>query len=322
MDKVKTIVNYRTTPMLNASEIVFQVADGNENPCIDFYERNFDSATLEIWTGPGSTGIKLPSGDIQLVPRNDFVSGKTGLEIYSGFRITNAAYHAINLYIPINTLDTYGDNLDKTDINRLQEQLDAGIPVTYDLTSGNATVNFPSDAVSGQAIFFIWENGGTYKLTCATTGGVLIDGLSAGKWQGEGEGRMKAVFNGTGWDVEVYEDYIAIADSSSGSASYSDRFYTKYLDGRSELLLTYDDTLDLTNASGGFFSAASVQTVPYGINFYSASHAVGVSTRATAAITRVSSVGTSSIDIGFNRGTSAAGVAVGAMYNIVGRWRA
>lgn len=127
-DPVKNIVNFRTSGVLNPAEITFQVSDGVENATIDWTQRNFEETTLEIWTGPGSTGTKLTlTTDYSLSLKNDFVSAKSGLEIYSGVQITNVTYQSVPLYIPINTLNMFGDIIDESDINRLQENKITGL---------------------------------------------------------------------------------------------------------------------------------------------------------------------------------------------------
>ena len=123
--RVKEIFNFRTTPIVNTAEIVFNVADENENPVIDFQERNFDRASLVIRTATGGGGTLLvESTDYDVIDENLFIAGLTSQEIYSGISITNVTYQGVDLYIPISTLDLYGDVSDQSDINRLQTQID------------------------------------------------------------------------------------------------------------------------------------------------------------------------------------------------------
>lgn len=128
MAKVKEIVNKSNTAVDNSIELKFKVSGSAENPVIDFHQRNIDEATLEIWTAPGGTGTKLVQDtDFSLLRKNETVSAQVSKEIYNALSIINAAYHDVDLYIPINTLDGYGDVSEESDVNRLQRQLD-GIP--------------------------------------------------------------------------------------------------------------------------------------------------------------------------------------------------
>ncbi len=126
MDKVKTINNFRIVAVQNAAEIVFQVVDAAENGSVDWEERNYDKTTLQLWTGSGGTGTLLvESVDYEVTKINQVVSGRTNLEIYSGISITNVTYQNVDLFIPIGTLDMYGDISDQSDVNRLQNQIDS-----------------------------------------------------------------------------------------------------------------------------------------------------------------------------------------------------
>ena len=141
-DKVKSIANFRTTALKNVAEIVFNVADENENPVIDFEERNFDEATLQIWTGTGYTGtLLIEDTDYVLTNKNLAASSKVSKNIYNGISIVNPVYQGVDLYIPVDTLSTFGDMLDETDINRLQTQIN-------ELISGTAQVNIGTRIVS------------------------------------------------------------------------------------------------------------------------------------------------------------------------------
>ncbi len=123
MAKVKTIVNKHITPTKNVAEISFQVSSATENGTIDWEERNYRGSQLSIFTGTGGTGTQLIKGtDYSLVNLNDSITSDADVNVYSGVNVTNATYHDIDLYIPINSIDLYGDSLDASDINRFQEQ--------------------------------------------------------------------------------------------------------------------------------------------------------------------------------------------------------
>ena len=126
MDKVKQIFNLTDIVSQNAEEIIFIVVDANENPVIDFEQRNFDKDSVQIWTGPGGTGTQLTeTTDFVFTRENLGASAKTGKTINNGISITNATYQNVNLYIPVGTLELYGDVSDETDPNRLQDQIDS-----------------------------------------------------------------------------------------------------------------------------------------------------------------------------------------------------
>ena len=79
------------------------------------------------------------------------------------------------------------------------------LPLTYDLTSANATKTLPEITGLPQRVSWYWENGdGTYKVTPAVTDGATIGGIAAALWLGEGEGRVVIESDGTNWQVREY----------------------------------------------------------------------------------------------------------------------
>jgi microcystin-dependent protein len=136
-DKVKTILNEDyTSAVTNSAEITFNVPDSDTNPVIDFERRLFTQSSLQIWTGTGGTGTQLTFGvDYQVTGLNEYATSKAGVNVYTGISILNATYYDTDLYIPVDTLEGYGDNLDASDVNRLQSQIDllsvgaGGIPI-------------------------------------------------------------------------------------------------------------------------------------------------------------------------------------------------
>jgi hypothetical protein len=136
-DRVKTIFNEDyTAAVTNSAEITFNVPDADTNPVIDFERRLFTQSSLQIWTGTGGTDTQLTFGvDYQVTGLNESATSKAGVNVYTGISILNATYYDTDLYIPVDTLEGYGDNLDGSDINRLQLQIDllsvnaGGIPI-------------------------------------------------------------------------------------------------------------------------------------------------------------------------------------------------
>jgi len=123
--RVKEIVNAGAGLAKNVAELVFNVADENENPVIDFEQRNFDRTTLQIRTATGGGGTLLVEvTDYEVTNPNLASAAITNKEIYNGISITNVTYQGVDLFVPVDTLESYGDVSDETDINRLQAQID------------------------------------------------------------------------------------------------------------------------------------------------------------------------------------------------------
>jgi len=200
---VKTIVNFRTAGLLNPAEITFEVSDGIENATIDWTQRNFEETTLEIWTGPGSTGTQLIlNTDYSLSLKNDFVSAKSALEIYSGVQITNVTYQSVSLYIPINTLNMFGDIIDESDLNRIVPSYDV-----YTITTGSNQVHALPDATLDVGEQTIKRYGaGSGKVTFTTESGQTIEGISASTWELEAIGKIVLFPSGGNWEVKIYSD--------------------------------------------------------------------------------------------------------------------
>lgn len=198
------------------------------------------------------------------------------------------------------------------------------IPITYDLSSADAIVDFPEISGDYQAIFFKWENGGTYKLTCATPDGALIDGLSAGTWQGEGEGRMKAVSNGTGWDVEVYEDSGAITDSGESTG----RRFVKTINNEMRISgrAAFTGISCTTAVTGvGYRTPGGLMLITYGKSFAAIPERLvpiqrTLSTINTVRITTSETVAIGSILSFCN--SSQTGLAIGIDWEAIGPWHA
>jgi len=75
------------------------------------------------------------------------------------------------------------------------------------IASANVIKTLPEISGLPQEISYFWTGGaGTYKLTLAVTDGATIGGLAAAIWEGEGEGSISLVSDGTNWQVKHYED--------------------------------------------------------------------------------------------------------------------
>ncbi len=92
----------------------------------------------------------------------------------------------------------------------------------YDLISANNTHIFPKVTMKGQVWDIFWTNGGTYSLTLAVSNSETIDGETASTWEGEGEGHIRVISDGTNWQVVSYDD--------SGSNGYGK--WQKYRSGK------------------------------------------------------------------------------------------
>ncbi len=162
MAKVKTIINKHITPTKNVAEISFQVTSATENGVIDWEQRNYRGSQLAIFTGTGGTGTQLIKGtDYSLVNLNASITSDADVNVYSGVNVTNATYHNIDLYVPINTIDLYGDSLDASDINRLQYQIDVaianasmfvGMPIAVAWNDDPVTLGYKALPLIGQGV--------------------------------------------------------------------------------------------------------------------------------------------------------------------------
>lgn len=76
-------------------------------------------SNMEIWTGPGKTGVKLnENGDYYLEDEDTDYSAEAGVTVYTCIRVANPSYQTGALYISYKTL---GDYVDSTSINNLTD---------------------------------------------------------------------------------------------------------------------------------------------------------------------------------------------------------
>jgi hypothetical protein len=140
--KVKDIVNRHTTAIKNVKELTFSVASSGVNAVLNWEERNYGGATLSIFTATGGGGTQLiPNTDYILTNLNASLTAETGVNVYNGLSIINATYHDVSLYVPVNTVDLYGDFVNNSDINDLQAQIN-------EILAGTA------QAIVGQEVYF------------------------------------------------------------------------------------------------------------------------------------------------------------------------
>ncbi len=272
MDKVKQIYNFSDEATLNSAEIIFKVIDDTTNPVIDFEQRNIDRNTVEIWTGTGSTGTKLiESTDYDFTRSNDAASASTEKFIVNGITIINPSYYDTDLYIPVGTLSGYGDVIDETDVNRLQDQF-TGLQAGFNFIDGDCStlsvieqystyndgaVSVPVDGEGGTATLL--------TLSLETSSPLIGSGsllLTKGSGDAQGQGMSSRDFT---IDEGVRGKQTQLKFTYKTSANYASGDMGMYLYDIDNSTLLYPSVVDMPTAdNAGDFFATFITTLTGG----------------------------------------------------------
>ena len=110
------------------------------------------AADLEIWTGPGKTGVKLTEGagdDYVLSVEDTYLTSESGKTVYGRVQVVNAAYQLGDLYF---NGEYIADSVKAEHINELQDQIDALGGAQDRITKGAQTIDAAVEI--GDPIFF------------------------------------------------------------------------------------------------------------------------------------------------------------------------
>jgi len=123
----------------------------------------------------------------------------------------------------------------------LSYYIEKKLPYSYDLSSADQSHTLPAITGAPQEEEIIWSGGGTYKLTIYQP-----DGTTALDYNGEGDGHIRLISDGSVWQVVDYEDTIV---------GTSQTVY-KFLENKRMVIEgSFDETIDISTAWGSLYTA-------------------------------------------------------------------
>jgi hypothetical protein len=94
----KTQYDYNPSSPVNVSREVYSNVGSSDN-FVGTYPYDFKGSTFEIWDAPSGGNQLVLNTDYELRNKNEYLSDRSGYDVYTGYRITTAGYQTGNIYI-------------------------------------------------------------------------------------------------------------------------------------------------------------------------------------------------------------------------------